>query len=191
MDTSLTWLGRLIESPGGAEWQQLSDMYGPLVAVWVERAGVVAGDVDDVVQEVLIVVFRRVGEFEHEHPGAFRAWLRAILSNQLKKYFRENKRLHSRIPLDSIKTPCSPESRILDREHDEYLAARAMRIIEHEFEPTTWAAFRHQVIDHCRPNDVALRLGISTNAVIKAKSRVLKRLRECLAPLVDQSHSEP
>ena len=185
MDTSLTWLERLIDAPGEAEWQRLSDVYGPLLAVWVERAGVAHEEIDDVVQEVLIVVVRRVADFEYQHPGAFRGWLRAILSHQLKKYFREKPRLNCRISLENIEAPGSVESALLDREHDEYLALRAMRIIEHEFEPKTWAAFRKQVIDHSRPHEVARELGISTNAVIKAKSRVLKRLREYLAPQVE------
>ena len=185
METSLTWLGRLVDSPCGAEWQRLSDVYEPLIAGWVTRAGVAHADRDDLVQEVLMVVVRKVGEFEHQHPGAFRAWLRAILANQLKKYFRENAKLTCLISLDSICDPSCDESAVYDREHDEYLAARAMRIIEHEFEPATWLAFRLQVINDMRPADVAAKTGISINAVIKAKCRVLKRLREALSLLVD------
>lgn len=186
METSLSWLGRLVESPSGAEWHQLSTVYGSLVANWVERAGVPLSDVDDVVQEVLIVVMKRVSEFEHQHPGAFRAWLKAILSNQLKKYFRENVRRTCRISLDNICDTASSDSQLFDREHDEYLAARAMKIIEHEFEPNTWNAFRLQVIENQRPLDVSMQLGISINAVIKAKSRALKRLREALQDLIQE-----
>jgi len=181
METSLSWLGRLVETPSGAEWQRLSEVYGPLVASWVEHADVASADVDDVVQEVLIVVLKRVSEFEHQHPGAFRAWLRAILSNQLKKYFRENPRSKCRISLEGICDPQSPDSQLFDREHDQFLAARAMRIVMHEFEPNTWKAFQWQVIDNQSPQEVATRLGSSINAVIKSKSRVLRRLREYLA----------
>lgn len=185
METSLTWLGRLVASPSGAEWERLSAIYRPLINVWVARAGVPISDRDDIIQEVLIVVVRRVPEFEHQGAGAFRGWLRAILANQLKKYFRTNVRHACRIPLDSICDPASDESRIYDREHDEHLAAHAMRVIEHEFEPTTWQAFRRQVIGEQRPAVVAAELGVSVNAVIKAKCRVLKRLREFLAQLTE------
>ncbi len=175
----------MVETPSGAEWQRLSEVYGPLVAKWVERSGAAKADIDDVVQEVLIIVVMRVGEFEHQHPGAFRGWLRAILSNQLKKYFRKNTRLNCRIPIDDICDPASPETQQFDREHDEYLASRAMQIIEQEFETNTWAAFRLQIVDQQRPLDVAAQLGISVNAAIKAKSRVLKRLRESLSQLIE------
>ena len=186
METSLSWLGRLVETPGGAEWQRLSEVYQPLIHVWATRAGVASEDVDDVVQEVLIVVIERVSEFEHQGPGAFRGWLRAILSNQLKKYFRQNLRQHCQIPLESICDNRSSDSRLIDREHDEYLAALAMDQIKSEFQPATWSAFWLQVIEQHRPLDVAAQLGMSANAVIKAKCRVLKRLRETLADLLEE-----
>ena len=185
METSLTWLGRLIETPTSAEWKHLSEVYGPLIAKWVERAGVPKASVDDVVQEVFVVVFQRVGAFDHRHPGAFRGWLRAILANQLKKYFQQHTYVTCQFDIDSICDPGSSDSIAFDREHDEYMVARAMSMIEHEFEPNTWAAFQMQIIDQQRPVDVATHLGMSTNAVVKSKSRVLKRLREYVATFID------
>jgi RNA polymerase sigma-70 factor, ECF subfamily len=72
-----------------------------------------------------------------------------------------------------------------DREHDEFHAGRAMRTIQGDFAPATWAAFRRQVIDGRPPVEVADELGLTLNAVILAKSRVLKRLREELRGLVE------
>jgi len=60
-----------------------------------------------------------------------------------------------------------------------------MRAVEGDFAPATWAAFRRQVIDGCPPADVAAELGLSLNAVVLAKSRVLKRLREELRGLIE------
>ena len=44
-------------------------------------------------------------------------------------------------------------------------------------EPATWIAFQRVARDGRRPADVAAELGISVNAVLLAKSRVLRRLR--------------
>lgn len=175
-DTSLTWLGRLIESPTGNDWQRLMDVYAPLLKAWMTRAGVVDADRDDLVQEVLLVVVRRVGEFVHEHPGAFRGWLRAILANHLKKYFHENL-LVSRIELDALTDPKSQISELLDREHDEFMVRRALQLAERDSRPQTWEAFRKHVVEGQDAKDVAAELNISLNAVIKAKCRILKRLR--------------
>jgi len=64
-------------------------------------------------------------------------------------------------------------------------AARALRAVEGDFAPATWAAFRLQVFDGCKPAAVAEELGVSLNSVLLAKSRVLKRMREELRGLVD------
>src|SRR5262245_12216434 len=116
METSLTWLGRLVESPSGAEWHRLVQVYAPLLAGWIQRAGVGEADCDELVQEVLMVVVRRVGEFEHAHAGAFRGWLRAILANHLKKYFRELNPRPCAMDLEAITDPQSAIAQLLDRE---------------------------------------------------------------------------
>src|SRR5262245_8341514 len=121
METSLTWLGRLIESPTGADWQRLQQFYAPLLASWANRSGVPPHDVDDIVQETFMVIVRRVSEFEHQHPGAFRGWLRAILANHLKRYFREHQLIPCVVDLDSLCDERSALAQLIDREHNEHL----------------------------------------------------------------------
>jgi len=182
--TSLTWLGRLVETRTGNDWGRLVDVYAPLLRAWASRAGVPPTDRDDLVQEVMMVVVVKVAEFEHRGPGAFRAWLRGILANRTKKYFREHPG-EPDVDLDAVADPASVLGRQWDREHDEYHAVRAMRVVECDFTPATWSAFRGQVIDGTPPAQVAAELGLSLNAVILAKGRVMKRLREALAGLVE------
>ena len=185
METSLTWLGRLAGSATEGDWKQLLDVYGSLLRGWLARSGVAAADHDDLTQEVLLVVVRRVGEFDRRGPGAFRAWLRGILANHVRKYFRDRPPSAAAIDLDAVADPDSVLSRAWDREHDEHLAARALRLVEGDFAPATWAAFRRQVLDGLPPRAVASELGLSVNAVLLAKSRVLKRLRAELGGLVE------
>ena len=185
METSLSWLGRLTGAPNESDWKQLLDVYGELLRTWLSRAGVTPTDRDDLIQEVLMVVVRRVAEFDRRGPGAFRAWLRAILANHVRKYFREHQRSTSPIDLAAVAAPDSVLGQQWDREHDEYLAARALRLVEGDFVPATWTAFRRQVIDECSPAEVAVEMGLSLNAVILAKSRVLKRLRQELRGLME------
>lgn len=184
METSLTWLGRLTDGATDADWRRLLDIYGPLLAAWLARTGVPPAERDDLVQEVLIVVTQQVGQFEHRGPGAFRAWLRGILANHVRKFFR-NRSTAPSLDLDEVADPHSELGRRWDREHDEHLVARALRLVEGDFAPTTWQAFRRQMFDHQRPADVAAELGLSLNAVILAKCRVLKRLRQELYGLLE------
>src|SRR5438034_11422802 len=88
MDTSVSLLGRLAGTPSDDDWRRLLDLYQPLLRAWMARAGVAASDADDLVQEVLLVVFREVARFKRRRDGAFRAWLRTILAHRVRNYFR-------------------------------------------------------------------------------------------------------
>ena len=84
METSDSLLERLAGAPTDDDWRRLNDLYQPLLRTWIARAGVPTSDVDDLVQDVLVVVFRKVGGFERRGKGAFRAWLRKILANRVR-----------------------------------------------------------------------------------------------------------
>ena len=106
------------------------------------------------------------------------------IANHIRKYFR-TRTVVAAIDPDQLAQEDSVLSKLWDRDHDEFLAARALRVAEVDFAPATWAAFRRQVFDGCKPAEVAAELGLTLNAVLLAKSRVLKRLREELRGLVE------
>ena len=60
-----------------------------------------------------------------------------------------------------------------------------MRRVQSDFAPATWQAFLRHVLEGKPAAQVAEELGLSLNSVLLAKSRVLKRLRQELAGLVD------
>jgi RNA polymerase sigma-70 factor (ECF subfamily) len=192
METSVSLLERLAGAPTDDDWRRLVELYQPLLRAWMTRAGVPATDSDDLSQEVLLVVFREVGGFDRRGPGAFRSWLCTILTHRVRDYFRARQyrpvaaggsdflRL-----LDELEQPGSALSRQWDREHDEHVAASLLRRVERDFAPATWQAFCRHVLQREPAAVVAGELGLSLNSVLLAKSRVLKRLRQELAGLVD------
>ena len=77
-------------------------------------------------------------------------------------------------------------ARVIDqREYREYVTRRAMELMQSDFEPATWRAFWATVVEGRPVDDTAAELGITPNAVYIAKGRVLRRLREELAGLLD------
>ena len=88
-------------------------------------------------------------------------------------------------PLMQLADPKSELGRQWDREHDRYVLNRLMELIEPQFEPTTLAAFRRVAVDDIAPARAAEELGVSLNAVLVAKSRVLSRLRQEAKGLID------
>ena len=137
-------------------------------------------DIDDVTQRALAVVVRKVHEYEHNgRPGAFRAWLRAIVVNVL----REHVRAGGRMPgggddlLAQLEDPASELSRRWDAEHDRHVLAALMESVRGEFAASTWAAFARTALGGESPAAVAAELGLSATAVRVARCRVLARLR--------------
>ena len=192
METSVSLLERLAGTPTDDDWRRLDDLYRPLLRAWMARAGVPASDVDDLVQDVLLVIFREVAGFEWRGRGAFRAWLRTILAHRVRDYFRGQKYRPTATGdsdflrrLDELESPDSALSRLWDREHDEHVVASLMKRVQGDFAPATWQAFRRHVQEGEPAVRVAEALGLSLNSVLLAKSRVLKRLRQELAGLVE------
>lgn len=194
-ETSASLLDTLRQSADPAAWQRLVDLYTPLVRTWLRRhaSRMPDHDADDVVQEVLTVVFRRLPEFHRgERTGSFRRWLRSITVNCLRDFWRSGRRspqatgdsefLHV---LDQLEDPESGLSQEWDREHDRHVTHRLLETIRPQFEVRTWQAFRRVALDGASPDDVAAELGVSVNAVFIAKSRVLSRLRQEAGDLLE------
>jgi RNA polymerase sigma-70 factor (ECF subfamily) len=192
METSVSLLERLAGTPTDDDWRRLDALYRPLLRAWVARAGVATSDVDDLVQEVLLVVVRKVAGFQWRGPGAFRAWLRTILVHEVRDYFcgQKNRPIATggsdfQSWLDELESPDSALSRRLDREHDEHVVASLLRTVQGDFARVTWQAFLRHVQEGEPAGQVAEALGLSLNSVLLAKSRVLKRLRQEAAGLVE------
>jgi RNA polymerase sigma-70 factor (ECF subfamily) len=192
VETSLSLLDRLAATPTDDDWRRLLELYQPLLRAWMTRSGVRPSDIDDLTQEVLRVVFLEVGRFEWRGQGAFRAWLRAILVNQIRNYFRACRHRPTATgdtdflrTLNDLEAPESELSRLWDREHDEYVTTSLLRRVQGDFAPATWRAFQRHALEGAPAAQVAEELGLSLNSVLLAKSRVFKRVREELAGLVE------
>ena len=192
-ETSLSLLSRLGRSPESESWNRLVELYAPLIRAWLRKYDVQAADADDLLQEVLLAVSKDLGKFDHGgQPGAFRAWLKSILVNRLRNFWRARNRRpqasgESGIDerLAELENPTSELSQIWNQEHDEYVLRQLISLAEPHFAPNTWKAFCRVGLEGERPRDVASELQISLNAVVIAKSRVLSRLRQEAEGLVE------
>jgi RNA polymerase sigma-70 factor (ECF subfamily) len=191
--TSRSLLERLQDRGDAWAWQRLLTAYEPWLRGWLSRAALQPADADDVLQDVLVVVSQKLPEFVHNgRAGAFRTWLRSILTNRVRHFLRtrQNRQaLGTPQPLndwlDQLADPDSALSREWDAEHDRHVARRVLATIQGEFNAQTWEVFRLLVLEEVPAAEVARRLGITPNAVYVAKARVLARLRAELRGLAD------
>jgi len=170
------------------------DLYSPLIRKWLGRYGLAESDVDDILQTVLSAIVANLPQFQHNgRVGAFRSWIRTITVNSVRQKFRADRKRPGSpggsaflASLDELDDPDSGLSQLWDRAHDAQVLRTLMTWAELEFEAKTWLAFRRQVLDEAQPSSVAAELEMTVNAVLIAKSRVMKRLRELSRGLIDQ-----
>ena len=174
-------------------WNDLTDLYRPLIVGWLHRQGVPARDLDDLSQEVLLSVVKHLPAFEHTgNRGAFRSWLRTIVCSRTSDYWRAadpgiqgDGGSGATAALQQIADPHSELNRRWDEEHDRYVLDCLLDLVEEEFEPATVRAFRRLAFDGASGAEVAAELGLSVAAVYVAKSRVLQRIRQEAEGLID------
>ena len=185
METSASLLERLRSTPEDADWNRLVELYTPLIRAWIRRHSYSQQDADDVVQEVLSVVVRKIPSFERERAGAFRSWLKTITVNCLREAWRGRRFRPSaaggsdfRLVLEQMEDPASQLSQLWNDEHDQHVLQTLLTQIEPTLSNETWQAFKRVTVDGESPAEVANTMGISVNSVYIAKSRVMSRLRE-------------
>jgi RNA polymerase sigma-70 factor (ECF subfamily) len=174
-------------------WKDLADLYRPLIFSWLTRQRVPARDLEDLCQEVLLSVVKHLPNFQHSNrPGAFRSWLRTIVWSRTSDYWRAldtpaqaSGGTGFTAALERMADPDSDLNRQWDEEHDRYVLNRLLDLLEEEFEPTTLRAFRRLALEGADGAETAKELGLSLVAVYKAKSRVLRRIRQEAEGLID------
>jgi RNA polymerase sigma-70 factor (ECF subfamily) len=170
--------------PDASDWGRLHDVYLPLIRSWVERVPGLGTEAADIVQEVFAVVIRELPSFERQREGSFRTWLRRITVNRVRTY----RKRRDRFPalgldvtegfLDHLAAPDSELARQWDHEHDQHVFQKLLAVVRPDFSPATWLAFERFALDGRPAAQVAAELGVTENAVLRAKARILKRLRE-------------
>jgi RNA polymerase sigma-70 factor (ECF subfamily) len=150
-------------------------------------------DVADIFQEVFCSVATHIGTFRRDRPGdTFRGWLLTITQNKIRDHIRRQAGLPRGVGGSDAFKQLQQIPELLDDLDDAddantkcQLLHRSLDLIRVQFAEQTWEPFWRVVVMGQSPAAVALDLGITVNAVYKAKSRVLRRLREELGELIE------
>ncbi len=194
-ETSLSLLARASQKSADPQsWKTLAAVYDPLLRRWLTAFDVQAADADDLVQEVLATLAGELPGFQHnQRTGAFRAWLRNILVNRLRNFWRARDQRPAASGgssvlerLNELEDGNSQSSKLWDEEHDRLVIARLMELVRSRFLPKTWDAFRRQMFEGQSPEIVAKELGMPLSSVYVARSRILAALRQESQGLVEE-----
>ncbi len=187
-------LMRLRQPDDSAAWAEFVGLYGPVIAGWCKRRDLQPSDADDVVQTVLLRLARRMQTFFYDPAqGSFRAYLHTLSKYAVNDFYADQKERGSGdtkvlASLESVTARDDLLSR-LDETFDHELLAEALVRVRRRVEENTWEAFELTAVQGVATTEAATRLEMSIAGVYKAKSRMVKLLREELALLDSDSES--
>lgn len=176
-------------------WKTFMGIYEPLVALWCRIAKLSSTDIDDVSQNVFTSVSTSIDAFQKRTPeDTFRGWLRNITQKRIADFFR---RKSNEVPtlagddsqsfLAQLSEPePPPESDPESRKASLEVFRNALEAIRNKVEERTWLAFWRTTVDEQSAPEIADELGMTGDAVRKAKSRMKTRLRLELGSLFDE-----
>ena len=191
--TRASLLIRLRDDRDAAAWAQFVEIYTPLVYGFGRGRGLQDADAADVAQEVMRAVSRAIGKFDYQpEQGTFRSWLFTITRNKFNSFLERRRRQPQGTGETVVQEfleaqPCAEKDESWDREYHQRLFDWACQRVRGEFKESTWQAFLRTAVNDEPGEVVAQALGLSVGAVYVAKSRVLARLRECVATVTDES----
>src|SRR5215472_1766187 len=89
LPTRSTLLSRLRDLGDDASWRAFFDTYWRLIYNVARKAGLAEADAQDVVQETVIAVARRIPEFRYDPAkGSFKQWLLLITRRRIHDHLR-------------------------------------------------------------------------------------------------------
>ena len=183
--TSASLLGRLAgPAVDEAAWAQFVDRYAPVIYDWCRQWRLQPADAEDVTQAVLVRLVRRLQAFHYDPALAFRKWLWTVARHAWFDYLAECGPARN-VGTEYLAEVAAREDLLarLDGEFDRERLEEASARVRLRVEPRTWDAFRLTAVEGLPGVAAARRLGMSVAAVFKAKSKVLRMLREELRRL--------
>lgn len=176
--TSTSLLEQLRDADNRTAWDRFVDLYSPVMYSWGNRMGLQSTDIEDVVQDTFVVVFRQIRTLEYDSGRSFRAWLKTVF--RTKWIDRQRRR---KLQIDEISL-----SQLVDGEKEEdavdrrLLLKSALAIIEPEFSAKNWAVFLSYFVEGQEPAAISSRFSVSVATVYAVASKVKRRLRDILGP---------
>ena len=185
--TQVSLLARLrLDPTDQAAWDAFVERYGRRVFRWCRGRGLQESDAEDVTQNVLLDLARQMRTFEYQpapgRQGSFRAWLHQVTYRAWCDFLSARPApvaggSEARERLDGVEAR-EDLLRHLEEAFDLELLEQARARVCERVEPQTWQAFRLTALDGLPAAEAAGQVGLEVAAVYKAKSRVLRQLRE-------------
>lgn len=192
--THVSLLQRIREDDRNQQaWREFVDRYGKQIFEWCVGRGLQNCDAEDVTQEVLVKLSKKLGSFQYDPDATFRGWLRRITENAILDFVRERSRhLQGKIDIDVQQVLGSVEARSelverLEGAFDLELFDLAKSRVRSRVELRRWKAWELTAIHLCDGVSVSKQLNMKLPTVYSSRYQVQKLITEELARLESET----
>lgn len=171
-------------------WTEFVQYYERFIFHVLHRMNVSSGDFDDLVQNVLLKLWRNIASY---NPGKarFRTWLGVVVRNAVYDQFADTQRRRKLLQqeLEAMqrleKEPASEIEQLIEQEWAEYVTSLAMERIEKLFSEEAVKSFTMS-LDGTSAKEIATELKLTTDSIYTLKSRVKSRFIKEIKAVIDE-----
>lgn len=183
--TRHTLLARIKNPNDHDAWREFQELYPPMIFRYGRARGLGRSDAEEVRDQAMLIVARKIRSFEYDRRrGGFKNWLYRIASGLVIDLLRKRRvRQADTEVLRLIESGAPAPDSVWERQwRDEHLRY-CVAAVRNQVSELNYTVFCMLVFDGCRVEDICQTLNLSANQVYKAKSLVLRRVREKLREL--------
>ena len=200
LPTRASLLGRLRDLGDTDSWRTFFDAYWRLLYNVARKAGLNDVEAQDVVQETVIAVARKMPEFRYDPArGSFKLWLLLITRRRIQDHLRK---VYRSLPVADVVTGAgadgveaipamalSPDAQIdaaWEEEWRENVFQAALARVRQRVQPKHYQAFDYCVLQNLRAPAVAKMLGLNVAQVYLARHRVSQAVKRAAAEIEEE-----
>lgn len=191
--TRRSLLSRLRQSNAQESWREFFDTYWRLIYTTAINAGLNDSEAQEVVQETVLTVVRRIKSFRYDPTvGSFKGWLLTIVRWRIADQFRKRPQKiqpsRGRVAgvetsmtatLDRIADPAAVNlDAVWEEEWQHTLFAAALSRVKRQANARHYQMFDLHALKHWPVQKVAQTLGVTSGQVRLAKHRITALMRQ-------------
>jgi RNA polymerase sigma-70 factor (ECF subfamily) len=170
-----------------SSWRRFNDKYTPRMYAWARRMGLSQADAEEVCQDLMICLLRRMKHFVYDQKGSFRGWLHTVTKNAVIDFCEKQKKMR---PTDGETLEAILDMKSLGAQleslFDMEVLEEARRQVREELETTeagrrNWEIFTRLELTDTSVTELAAHFNVKVQTVYVAKGRVLEALKEKVA----------
>lgn len=194
LPTRSSLLGRLRDLGDEVSWRRFFDTYWHLLYNVARKSGLSQSDAEEVVQETVISVARKMPDFQYDAAkGSFKQWLLLIarrrIQDQLRRYYRtmrNDQATFEHLPNQETAPPQAPDAQfdaVWEQEWRENLLRSALERLSQRVNPKHYQVFEHCVLQKLPVSAVARMLNLNAAQVYLAKHRMSLAVKRTMAEI--------